>query len=223
MSLVENLSASRQCSSHATGDLIGRKVDISGSSDLTEAERLSSVCLSTFTNLSNEKQLLNTMDNQVCELRSQQQDDPCVQVERSCSYCSYEIKYDNLRGQHSYNETKEPPQYVSMKNNAEVKCKLCLAEFPGTISANETNKLRVSEARSSDEITNWNKSNGFLRPRIFCLQHALVAEDLLQCNGGARMLIICHSGVNSINSLIVLVCNYVLLLSPSFSKTIIFF
>ncbi|KAJ8623706.1 hypothetical protein MRB53_032236 [Persea americana] len=39
----------------------------------------------------------------------------------------------------------------------------------------------------------WNTSNVFLRPRIFCLEHALEIEELLHCRGGANVLIICHS------------------------------
>ncbi|KAJ4838142.1 hypothetical protein Tsubulata_035229 [Turnera subulata] len=39
----------------------------------------------------------------------------------------------------------------------------------------------------------WNTSCKFLRPRIFCLEHALQIEELLQSKGGANMLIICHS------------------------------
>lgn len=44
----------------------------------------------------------------------------------------------------------------------------------------------------------WNTSNVFLRPRIFCLEHALEVEELLQCRGGANVLIICHSGITAL-------------------------
>ena len=33
------------------------------------------------------------------------------------------------------------------------------------------------------------------RPRLFCLQHALQTEELLQNEGGARVLAICHAGI----------------------------
>lgn len=36
------------------------------------------------------------------------------------------------------------------------------------------------------------------RPRLFCLQHALQTEELLQNEGGARVLAICHSGISLI-------------------------
>lgn len=40
----------------------------------------------------------------------------------------------------------------------------------------------------------WNTSSKFLRPRIFCLEHALQVKELLQTKGGANILVICHSG-----------------------------
>ncbi|XP_042475605.1 probable lysine-specific demethylase ELF6 [Macadamia integrifolia] len=39
----------------------------------------------------------------------------------------------------------------------------------------------------------WNTSNGFLRPRVFCLQHTLEVAEMLHSKGGANVLIICHS------------------------------
>jgi hypothetical protein len=42
--------------------------------------------------------------------------------------------------------------------------------------------------------TGWNTSHKFLRPRIFCLEHGVQIEELLQSKGGANLLIICHSG-----------------------------
>lgn len=34
----------------------------------------------------------------------------------------------------------------------------------------------------------------YIKARIFCLQHAIEIADLFRCKGGARILIICHSG-----------------------------
>jgi len=48
-------------------------------------------------------------------------------------------------------------------------------------------------AESSDGTINWNASCTFARPRIFCLQHALEIEKLLEGKGGVHALIICHS------------------------------
>lgn len=192
---VKNSSIVKQSSAHTTGDLIGEKVDISGSNTLIGSERLSSICLFPVTSLNNEKQVPNTAENQVCELRPQGTDDPCVQVERPGSGGSYKIKSNSLKGEHSSDGIKEPLQHISVKNNSKVEGKLCQAEFPGTTPSNGTN-TSVSEADTSDEITNWNRSNGFLRPRIFCLQHALEAVELLQSNGGVHVLVTCHSGGN---------------------------
>ncbi|KAF2295707.1 hypothetical protein GH714_033666 [Hevea brasiliensis] len=46
----------------------------------------------------------------------------------------------------------------------------------------------------------WNNSSKFLRPRIFCLEHAVQIEELLQSKGGANMLIICHSDYQKIKA-----------------------
>lgn len=40
----------------------------------------------------------------------------------------------------------------------------------------------------------WNTSSKFTRPRIFCLEHGVLIQELLQSKGGANMLVICHSG-----------------------------
>ena len=40
----------------------------------------------------------------------------------------------------------------------------------------------------------WDTSNKCLRPQIFCLEHAVQVEELLQSKGGANMLVLCHSG-----------------------------
>ncbi|KAF2318507.1 hypothetical protein GH714_008418 [Hevea brasiliensis] len=46
----------------------------------------------------------------------------------------------------------------------------------------------------------WNNSSKFLRPRIFCLEHGVQIEELLQSKGGANMLIICHSDYQKIKT-----------------------
>lgn len=43
--------------------------------------------------------------------------------------------------------------------------------------------------------------NKFLRPHVFCLEHAIQTEELLRARGGAKVLIICHSGQGSLGSL----------------------
>ncbi|CAK9174843.1 unnamed protein product [Ilex paraguariensis] len=46
----------------------------------------------------------------------------------------------------------------------------------------------------------WNTSSGFLRPRIFCLEHAIQIEELLHSKGGANVLVICHSDFQKIKA-----------------------
>ncbi|OVA18043.1 JmjC domain [Macleaya cordata] len=46
----------------------------------------------------------------------------------------------------------------------------------------------------------WSRSNGFLRPRVFCLEHGLEIEELLHSQGGANVLIICHSAYPKIKA-----------------------
>ncbi|XVF75567.1 hypothetical protein PTKIN_Ptkin13bG0197200 [Pterospermum kingtungense] len=46
----------------------------------------------------------------------------------------------------------------------------------------------------------WNASKKYLRPRIFCLEHAVQVEELLQSKGGAKMLVICHSDYQKIKA-----------------------
>ncbi|KAJ6772994.1 LYSINE-SPECIFIC DEMETHYLASE [Salix koriyanagi] len=48
--------------------------------------------------------------------------------------------------------------------------------------------------------TGWNTSRKFSRPRIFCLEHGVQIEELLQSKGGANMLIICHSDYQKIKA-----------------------
>lgn len=40
----------------------------------------------------------------------------------------------------------------------------------------------------------WNANNKSLRPRSFCLEHAVEIVELLQSKGGANVIVICHSG-----------------------------
>ncbi|XP_042432022.1 lysine-specific demethylase SE14-like [Zingiber officinale] len=106
-------------------------------------------------------QNLDSVENQVCELR--QQDKGYTSVQEQTTY-SQEIDYKTYEADH----------------------------FPA-ISSNKTDKLGMPMRSPSGVVSKWNLSSSFLRPRIFCLQHALEAENLLQCKGGAHLLVICHS------------------------------
>lgn len=49
-------------------------------------------------------------------------------------------------------------------------------------------------------INGWNTSTGYLRPRIFCLEHATQTEDLLHSKGGAKVFVICHSDFQKVKA-----------------------
>ncbi|KAL4332380.1 hypothetical protein GQ457_07G018520 [Hibiscus cannabinus] len=46
----------------------------------------------------------------------------------------------------------------------------------------------------------WNTCNKYLRPRIFCLEHAVQVNELLQSKGGAKIMVICHSDYQKIKA-----------------------
>lgn len=70
----------------------------------------------------------------------------------------------------------------------------------------DADRLLGAGVGQCDEVTKWKTHNGFLRPRIFCLQHALEIEELLQSKGGAHVLIICHSGMKFFTHSRVVLC-----------------
>ncbi|CAI8604123.1 unnamed protein product [Vicia faba] len=62
--------------------------------------------------------------------------------------------------------------------------------------------LPVSELALAEDSQNqslikcnkyWNTSSKFMKPRIFCLEHAVQIVEMLQSKGGANVLITCHS------------------------------
>lgn len=70
--------------------------------------------------------------------------------------------------------------------------------FPGT-----GHSLSSQEAMGSSENTpgmQWNLSNRSLRPRVFCLEHAIQTVDLLCLRGGANVLGLCHSDFQKIKA-----------------------
>ncbi|GJN30321.1 hypothetical protein PR202_gb18616 [Eleusine coracana subsp. coracana] len=54
---------------------------------------------------------------------------------------------------------------------------------------------------NSENNINWNTNSTFARPRIFCLQHALEIEKMLEGKGGVHALIICHSDYTKLKAL----------------------
>ncbi|KMS97328.1 hypothetical protein BVRB_6g156070 [Beta vulgaris subsp. vulgaris] len=59
-------------------------------------------------------------------------------------------------------------------------------------------KTKISLSETNNDGT-WDTS-GFLRPRIFCLEHAVQIVELLKPKGGAKMLVICHSDYQKIKA-----------------------
>ncbi|KAK4279658.1 hypothetical protein QN277_011400 [Acacia crassicarpa] len=62
-------------------------------------------------------------------------------------------------------------------------------------STNEPSKLPLMNCDKG-----WNTSCKFLRPRIFCLEHAVQIMEMLHCKGGASVLVICHSDYQKIKA-----------------------
>ncbi|XP_010423602.1 PREDICTED: probable lysine-specific demethylase ELF6 [Camelina sativa] len=62
-----------------------------------------------------------------------------------------------------------------------------LSEREGEIDAQEFTTL--SSEKSQCE---WKTSSRYIRPRIFCLEHTIELQRLLQSRGGLKFLIICH-------------------------------
>ncbi|XP_038886800.1 probable lysine-specific demethylase ELF6 [Benincasa hispida] len=83
----------------------------------------------------------------------------------------------------------------------------CSPHFGGTHPEDSTSVPEVnclSENLSVASIPKfekgWNTFSKFLRPRSFCLQHAVDIVELLQKKGGANTLVICHSDYHKIKA-----------------------
>lgn len=58
----------------------------------------------------------------------------------------------------------------------------------------DTSQEAPAVALTTNSQESWNTSSKFRRPRIFCLEHAIKVQELLQTKGGVNLLVICHSG-----------------------------
>ncbi|KAL5994141.1 hypothetical protein ACLOJK_035013 [Asimina triloba] len=112
---------------------------------------------------------------------------------------------------HPRNESGESGGSTLMKIDAVAK-----EDFRST-NALHTNVCKETEQSSNRTSADggvvnrmWNISNSFLRPRIFCLEHTIEIQELLQSKGGANVLIICHSDAYEI-PLVKSFINFVLL------------
>ncbi|TKY51603.1 lysine-specific demethylase ELF6 [Spatholobus suberectus] len=69
------------------------------------------------------------------------------------------------------------------------------------LSVSELSSVKELPDQSLDKCNKcWNTSSKFLRPRIFCLEHAIQIVEMLQSKGGANVLIICHSDYQKIKA-----------------------
>ncbi|CAM0870755.1 unnamed protein product [Alopecurus aequalis] len=71
----------------------------------------------------------------------------------------------------------------------------------GTESSKQTGRGDIDAKSVESCAGSWNITSAFVRPRIFCLQHALEIEELLEGKGGAHALIICHSDYTQLKAL----------------------
>ncbi|KAF8115291.1 hypothetical protein N665_0029s0126 [Sinapis alba] len=62
-----------------------------------------------------------------------------------------------------------------------------LSDRQGEIDARE-----ITAQSSEKSNCEWNTSSRYIRPRIFCLEHTIELQRLLQSRGGLKFLVICH-------------------------------
>ncbi|KAH9302887.1 hypothetical protein KI387_014470, partial [Taxus chinensis] len=82
---------------------------------------------------------------------------------------------------------------MTVRNNKTQPCDIVGATMSHVA---ETSSLQGKTYDTSRQSTNaaslWKPAKGFLRPRVFCLEHALEMKEQLQPMGGAHILILCH-------------------------------
>ncbi|KAL3520728.1 hypothetical protein ACH5RR_018877 [Cinchona calisaya] len=71
-------------------------------------------------------------------------------------------------------------------------------QLPNLDHLSSPGHVTVSSAVKPDR--GWNLSTGYLRPQLFCLEHAIETVELLRPEGGANVLGICHSDFQKIKA-----------------------
>ncbi|KAG7554063.1 JmjN domain [Arabidopsis suecica] len=56
----------------------------------------------------------------------------------------------------------------------------------------ETDAQEITTLSSEKSDCEWKSSSRYIRPRIFCLEHTIELQRLLQSRGGLKFLVICH-------------------------------
>ncbi|KAK9124223.1 hypothetical protein Sjap_013825 [Stephania japonica] len=122
---------------------------------------------------------------------------PFMAVVQPSEKASEELFTVDHQGQKEHLGSLKPPE-LSLPDVAVVNSASDPRIGPSQIAKDLPKQQSASEI---DEISHkWNTSYRFLRPRIFCLEHALEIENLLHSKGGANVLIICHSAYPKIKA-----------------------
>ncbi|KAL2324820.1 hypothetical protein Fmac_023878 [Flemingia macrophylla] len=88
------------------------------------------------------------------------------------------------------------PVHVSSPDSTPCIC----SSISRDLSVSELSSVKALPDQSLNKCSKcWNTSK-FLRPRIFCLEHAVQIVEMLQSKGGANVLIICHSDYQKIKA-----------------------
>jgi hypothetical protein len=61
----------------------------------------------------------------------------------------------------------------------------------------ETDAQEIMTLSSEKSDCEWKTSSRYIRPRIFCLEHTIELQRLLQSRGGLKFLVICHKGLSA--------------------------
>lgn len=96
-----------------------------------------------------------------------------------------ELKESNVR---------DRGNYLSVRKNKAQTCHLA-GNTMGSFTKTGSLKGNIDDTpiESANAASLWKPSKGFLRPQVFCLQHAIEIEQQLQPIGGAHLLLLCHS------------------------------
>nr|CAD1835978.1 unnamed protein product [Ananas comosus var. bracteatus] len=134
-----------------------------------------------------------SLEGNTCRISSSQIDSPDGR-KQGCSTAIFEHPINQLSHQ---NDTSSPSRIGIVSTEDDISN----MNISGEKAQTDADRLLGAGVGQCDEVTKWNTHNGFLRPRIFCLQHALEIEELLQSKGSAHVLIICHSDYLTIKAL----------------------
>lgn len=121
---------------------------------------------------------------------------PFMSVVQLSERASMEVLADLVEEGPGVTELKNTHHYANLNGSVKssVSDDLCLVPDISLLQKD----LSVPSITKSSRI--WNTSNKYLRPRIFCLEHAGQIEEMLRSKGGADILVICHSDYQKIKA-----------------------